>query len=105
MHKDMQRHFNSQISSEARKVTSIGRNGYDVRGQRWGEAYSSGKVTSKDDRQIKSAAASSRNYIKSKYGESAYKAMAGSGVLGRPIQDFNPKVSPEVVLAKKYLKR
>ena len=49
MYNDMNQHFKSQLSSEARKVTSLGKNGYDNRGSAWSKAYRKGKVTSKDD--------------------------------------------------------
>lgn len=89
MHKDMEKHFHSQISKEAAKVTSLGRNGYDSRGQAWNKAYRQGKVTAKDDVQIRKAAKETRDYAKEKYGESAVKALARSGTLGRAIDNFD----------------
>ena len=56
MARDQSEYFKSKISKNAAKVTSIGRNGQESRGQAWNDAYKKGKVTSKDDRQIKSAA-------------------------------------------------
>lgn len=74
MKKDMDEHFRSQISDEASKVTTIGRNGYDNRGSGWNSAYRKGKVSSKDDREIKKAAANTREYMIDKYGEKAVKS-------------------------------
>ena len=88
MHKDMRSHFNNQISKEARKVTTLGRNGYDNRSTAWNAAYRKGKVTDKDDAQIKKAAKNTREYATAKYGKSAVDALRKSGVLGRPISDF-----------------
>lgn len=81
VYKDAERHFRSGISEEANKVTNLLRNGYDSRDMRWGEAYSKGKVTNKDDREIKKSASDTRAYIKSKYGEEVYNTMAKSGEL------------------------
>ena len=75
MKKDMDDHFRSQISEEASKVTNLGRNGYDQRGSEWNKAYRKGKVTSKDDRDIKSAASKTRQYMKDKYGEDKFREM------------------------------
>ena len=86
MKKDMNEHFHNQISKEASKVTTIGRNGYDNRGSAWNKAYIKGKVTSKDDAQIKKAATETRKYMKEKYGEDAVKALATKN-----IKSFTPK--------------
>lgn len=93
MKKDQDQYFKSKISSEAAKVTNIGRNGYDVRGSRWNDAYRKGQVSEKDDRQIKSAARETRAYMREKYGESAVKALARSGVLSKKVGDFEIKRS------------
>lgn len=90
MQRDMDQHFKSQLSGEAAKVASMTR-GEDTRGSAWSEAYRKGKVTSKDDAQIKKAIKATNEYAKAKYGESAYKAMKKSGSLGRPIDDFDVK--------------
>lgn len=92
MQRDQSEYFKRRISKEAAKVTSIGRNGYDSRGKSWGDAYRAKKVTDKDDAAVKRAAKETRAYMKEKYGESAVKALARSGVLGRPIGDFDIKV-------------
>lgn len=91
MSKDMNDHFKSQISKEAAKVTKIDDNGHDQRGSSWNKAFRKGKVTSKDDAQIKKAASETRNYMKEKYGESAVKELSKRGVLGHKIGDFEVK--------------
>lgn len=75
-------HFRSQISKEAAKVTSIGRNGYDQRGSEWNKAYRQGKVTAKDDREIKAAAKSTREYMEKKYGKELTKVLSKSDIIG-----------------------
>ena len=89
VYKDMNEHFKSNISKEAAKVSSLNKNGTDSRGSSWNDAYRKGKVTSKDDAQIKKAAKDAYAYAKQKYGESAIKALSKSGVLGRKIDDFD----------------
>lgn len=76
MKRDMDDHFRSQISDEASKVTRLGRNGYDQHGSDWNSAYRKGKVTSKDDRDIKKAASETRKYMKNKYGENKFQEMS-----------------------------
>lgn len=93
MQKDQKSYFKSRISKEAAKVTSIGRNGQESRGQAWNKAYRQGKVTNKDDSQIRKAAKETREYMKTKYGESAVKELAKSGTLGYKIKDFEIKQS------------
>ena len=78
MKRDMKEHFKSQISDEAAKVTAIDKNGNDSRGAAWNSAYRKGKVTSKDDRDIKRAASETKKYMTEKYGEKEYKRF-GSG--------------------------
>lgn len=91
--RDMTQHFKSNISSEAAKVSSINRNGTAAQGQRWGDAYRKGKVTKEDANQVKKAAKEAYSYAKQKYGEDTIKALSRSGVLGRPIDDFNPSTT------------
>ena len=93
MYKDMSSHFEKQISEEARKVTTLGRNGYADAGMDWSSAYRKGKVTSKDAQQVRKAAKNTRDYAVAKYGKSAVDALAKSGVWGRPISDFIIKES------------
>ncbi len=88
MARDQDAYFKSKISKNAAKVTSIDRNGYDSRGQAWNDAYRKGKVTSKDDQQIKSAARETRKYMVEKYGKSAVDELAKSSVWGHKIGDF-----------------
>lgn len=89
MNRDMEDHFNKQISEEARKVTRIGKNDYDERGSSWNDAYRKGKVTKKDDAQIKLAAKNTREYMLNKYGEQAVKALTKSGWLGTKVSDLD----------------
>lgn len=97
MHRDQTEHFKKQLSREAAKVTSINRNGYDSRGSDWNDAYRKGKVSRKDDADIRRASKETRAYMKAKYGESAVKALSQSGILGRHINDFDTKVPLEEV--------
>ena len=89
MNKDMENHFYNQLSPNARKVSAIGRNGREILGQAWGEAYRKGYVTDKDHAQIKKAAKETRSYMSKKYGDSAMNAFTRSGVLFRKIDDFD----------------
>ena len=91
MAKDMENHFMDQLPEHVRKTVRLGNNGYDIRGEAWNSAYRKGRVTSKDDALIRKAAANSRAYAKSKYGESAFKAMQRSGSLFRPVDEFEVK--------------
>lgn len=102
MHKDMEQHFKGQLSKEAKKVTSLNKNGYDTRGSAWNEAYKNGKVSAADDIKIKAAAKETRKWAVEKYGESAVKALAKSSVLGRKIDDF--EVKQHIDLGKKAFK-
>lgn len=102
MYKDMEQHFRNNISEEARKVTALGNNGYVNRGQAWGKAYRKGKVTSKDWDQTEKASKEARQYTINKYGQSAFKAMQRSGVLGRKIDDFQVKQSIDIGKKKIY---
>lgn len=91
MSKDMNEHFKKQIhNKEAAKVTKLGNNGHDVRGNAWNKAYRKGKVTAKDDAEIKKAAKETREYALNKYGKEAVDALSRSGVLGRSVSDFKP---------------
>lgn len=87
--KDMENHFYNQISPNARKVAAIGRNGYEQMGMAWGEAYRKGLVTDEDAKQVRKAAKETRSYMSKKYGDSATKALARSGILFRKIDDFD----------------
>ncbi len=95
MARDQSDFFKSKISKNAAKVTSIGRNGYDIRGQAWRDAYRTGKVTGQDDRQIKSAARDTRKYMLEKYGKSAVNELSKSAILGYKINDFEVKHKAE----------
>ena len=101
MARDQSEYFKSKISKNAAKVTSIGRNGQESRGQAWNDAYKKGKVTSKDDRQIKSAARETRKYMREKYGEDAVRELSKSSVLGYKIKDF--EIKQKVDLGKKVV--
>lgn len=102
MYKDMRQHFRNNISEEARKVTALGNNGYANRGLAWSKAYRKGKVTSKDWDQTEKASKEARQYTINKYGQSAFKAMQRSGVLGRKIDDFQVKQSIDIGKKKIY---
>ena len=80
MREDQKEHFRSQISDEEAKVTRLGRNGYDERGSDWNAAYRKGKVTSKDDREIKAAAKATRDYMNKTYGKELTKALSKSTI-------------------------
>lgn len=88
--KDMESHFKSNISKEAGKVSSLNRNGTVSQDQAWGKAYRQGKVTSKDDAQVKKAAKEAYKYAEAKYGKETMDALKKSGVLGRSVDDFDP---------------
>lgn len=89
MKRDMDNHFKSQISNKAaRDVTTISKGGHDIRGNAWNDAYRKGKVTAKDDAEIRVAAGKTRAYMKEKYGEEATKNLARSGVLNRKVKDI-----------------
>lgn len=81
LRKEQNDYFKDQISDEAAKVTRLGANGYDQRGQEWNKAYKQGKVTAKDDKEIKAAAKATREYMDKKYGKELTKALSKSDVL------------------------
>ena len=99
MDRDQTQYFKSKLSKNAADVTNIGRNGYDVRGMRWNDAYTKGKVTDKDSRQIISAARETREYMREKYGKEAVRELSNSEILGYKIKDF--EIKQKVDLGKK----
>lgn len=105
MHRDMQNHFKSQIKNKkARDTVTIGRNGYDIRGEAWNKAYKKKQVTSKDDANIKKAASETRTYMKKKYGEKYVKNLAKTGFLNRTIpelDDYRQNISLDELLNRR----
>lgn len=104
VHEDMEREFYRNISSkEARKVSRIGKNGYDQRGMDWNEAYRHGKVTAKDDLEVRRASRRAREYVENKYGKDTLKALQKSGLFYKPKSDFTPTQINEGKSMAKFL--
>lgn len=102
MYKDMDRHFQGQISNKyARRTSFIQRNGHVAQGSSWNTAYRKGRVGSKDATQVRNAASNTRTYMIKKYGESAFDSLQKSGVLGRPVSEFDVKVSYEDLMKER----
>lgn len=91
--RDMEAHYKSNISSNAAKYIGLNKNGTTRADQRFGEAYRKGKVSGDDYYKAQKAAKEAYKYAESKYGTDTMKALSQSGVLGRPIKDFNPSTT------------
>ena len=95
MYKDMLSKYTSQISKEAGKVSTIGRNGYLIRGMAWTDAWRKGKVSFKDADNVRSASRKTRDYALQKYGKSARDALAKSDFFTMRVSDFIIKEPPK----------
>lgn len=91
MKKDMKSHYEKQVGKRISKHIGINNNFTEAAGQRAGEAYRKGQITNKDYETATRARTATKKYMTEKYGESAVRALARSGVLGRKIDDFTPK--------------